>query len=127
MWYELRSGKCLAKVNFDANDTSYTFEYTANKRKWTLLNSGKIASVEDASSFMNTEFAKKFIAKCKENFEVLFSHKDMILASSALENDKSMLDAFKDLFAQEADIKANLYNGKMLFERKSWKPVYKNA
>ena len=119
MWYELRSGKCLAKVNFDANDISYTFEYTANKRKWTLLNSGKIASVEDASSFMNTEFAKKFIAKCKENFEVLFAHKDMILASSALENDKSMLDAFKDLFAQEADIRANLYAGKMLFERKN--------
>ena len=119
MWYELRSGKCLAKVNFDANDTSYTFEYTGNKRKWTLLNSGKIASVEDASSFMNTEFAKKFIAKCKENFEVLFAHKDMILASSALENDKSMLDAFKDLFAQEADIRANLYAGKMLFERKN--------
>ena len=127
MWYELRSGKCLAKVNFEANDTSYTFEYTANKRKWTLLNSGKIASVEDASSFMNTEFAKKFIAKCKDNFDTLFAHKDMILASSALENDKSMMSAFKELFDQEKDIKANLYSGKLLFERRSWKPVYKNA
>jgi len=99
MWYELRSGKCLAKVIFDANDTTYTFEYTAKKRKWTLLNSGKIASVEDASSFMDTKFAKKFIDKCKDNFDALFDHKEMILATSTLENNDNMVEAFKELFS----------------------------
>lgn len=55
--YELTSGKTLAKVEFDANDSSWTFEYTLNKNKWVLLNSGKIASAEDSTSFINTKFA----------------------------------------------------------------------
>jgi len=55
--YEIMSGKTLAKVEFESNGTSYTFEYTLNKNKWVLLDSGKLSSAEDSMSFVKTQFA----------------------------------------------------------------------
>lgn len=59
--YELTSGGILAKAEFEANGSDWTFEYSASKRKWVLLNAGRIASAEDSISFSQTMFAKKFI------------------------------------------------------------------
>ena len=55
--YELTSGDVLAKCIFEANGSSWTFEYGSSKNKWVLLNAGKIASPEDSISFMKTRFA----------------------------------------------------------------------
>jgi len=114
--YELTSGKTLAKVDFEANDSSWSFEYTLRKNKWVLLNAGKIASPEDSTTFMKTRFAQRFIEQCKKNFESLFAHKDVILAQASLVGGSSLRDTFKKFIDSEQAIRANMFYGKMIFE-----------
>lgn len=115
--YELTSGKLLAKVDFEANDSSWTFEYTLRKNKWVLLNGGKIASPEDSASFMKTKFAQRFIEQCKNNFESLFAHKNVVLAQASLVGGDSLRDAFQKFIDNERSIRSNMFYGKMIFEK----------
>ena len=114
--YEITSGKTLARVDFEANDSSYTFEYTANKNKWVLLNAGKVASIEDSTTFVKTKFAQRFIKQVKKNFEALFSNKDVVLAQASLVGGEKLVDAFKKFFESEKIIRSNMFTQKMMFE-----------
>lgn len=112
--YTITKGKTLARVDFEANETNYTFQYTLNKHKWALLSGGKIASPEETSSFIQTKFAKRFLNQCKENFDCLFNHKNVFLAQASLVGGQDLVDQFKDFLKDEAKFKANFYNTKLL-------------
>ena len=114
--YEITSGKILARVDFEANDSSYTFEYTANKNKWVLLNAGKIASIDDSTTFIKTNFAKRFMEQCKKNFEALFSNKDVVLAQASLVGGEKLVDTFKKFFENEKNIRSNMFMQKIMLE-----------
>ena len=115
--YELTSGDILAKCEFDANGSSWRFEYSARKNKWILLNSGKIASAEDSLTFIDTDFAERFIDQCEKNFNAAFKNKKMILAQAALAGGKKLEDRTREFLDTEQQIKANMFKKKMMFER----------
>jgi hypothetical protein len=110
--YELTSGKALAACEFEANDRNWRFEYSLKKARWTLLSGGRIAPQPDAVSFSQTEFAGRFIGRCREILENAFANAQYVAAASEVAS-KDDANAVAELLKNRSKLEATMFAGKI--------------
>lgn len=111
--YELTSGKALAACEFEANCRSWRFEYSPKKARWVLLSGGRIARQDDVVSFSQTEFAKKFIGRCREILEQAFDNAKYVAATAEVAS-KGDANAIAGLLKDRAKLEATMFVGKIM-------------
>lgn len=111
--YEATCGKPLAYVEFEANDTSYRFEYSPKKHTWRLLNSGKLSSQEDVMSFVKTDFAQKFTDRCSSIIQDAINHLDMLKSQAEMSGNKAAMEAAQWLEENKDRLKSQMFKCKV--------------
>lgn len=111
--YEATCGKPLAYVEFNANDTSYRFEYSPKKHTWRLLNSGKLSSQEDVMSFVKTDFAQKFTGRCSSIIQNAITHIDMLKSQAEMSGSKAAMEAAQWLEKNKDQLKSQMFKCKV--------------
>ncbi len=128
MFKKIASGNSLAYVKFEADEEDYIFRYDLKYQKWILsYDSAKLTDIktfpgrDEVDSFLETDFCKDFVERCKYYLNQFL---DDEIAQKALSEevakmkDKNVSELLSNILKSKKYIQSNMYKLRVRYETK---------